>query len=70
MDDCTKPQARKHTPDCPIFEPYTGIEIYTHIDVRHIDNKDKVIKNFNVISPTLKSIHWMKYILYSRSVQN
>lgn len=53
IDDCTKPQTRKHTPDEPIFEPYTDIEGNTHIDARYIDNKVKVIKNlkYHVTNP-------------------
>ena len=48
----------EHTPDEPIFEPYTGIEGNTHIDDRHVDGKDKVIKNlkYHVTNPEIYSL--------------
>ena len=58
IDDCTKPQTRKHIPDEPIFEAYTGIDGNTHIDDRYIGDKDKVIKNlkYHVTNPEIYSL--------------
>ena len=58
IDDCTEPQTRNHTPDEPIFEPYTDIEGNMHIDARHNDNKDKVTKNlkYHVTNPEIYSM--------------